>query len=213
MAHSKGMKELIPTVSTEPQEGPVSDATNPEQSDSASGTKTVLVAGDEPMVREFMASALRDVGYNVLQAANGEHALRFFEGSADPRIDLLLTDVVMPVMEGKELAYKVGSLVPETKIAFCSTHPEELGISNGMFDRQIPLLQEPATVDALKLKVREVPGDTDKELQQSSADIGALPQQCFEELHWPSMSVVLLVISADVFAVVGVLLAILHWFK
>ena len=204
---------MVHTVSRESQEEPVSDAVNPEQSDSSHGTKTVLLAEDEPVVREFMASVMREVGYNVLQAENGEQALRLFEGSGGQRIDLLLTDIVMPVMGGKELAYRVGSLVPETKIVFCSAYPEKLGVSNGMFDKQIPFLQKPVTVDALKLKVREVLGDAEKDLRQSSVDIGAPPQQCLKEPHRASLSVVLLVISADVLTVVILLLAILHWLK
>ena len=209
-AHSRSMNESIHTVSSESQEEPVSGAMNPEQSDPSSGAKTVLLAEDEPVVREFMASAIREVGYNVLQAENGEQALRLFEDSDGQRIDLLLTDIVMPVMGGKELAYRVGSLVPETKIVFCSAYPEKLVVSNGTFDKQIPFLQKPVSVDALKLKVREILGDAEQDLQLSSADIGALPQRCFEEPHWASLSVVLLVISADLIVAAILLLAILH---
>jgi len=96
------------------------------------------------------------MGCTVLEAGNGEQALRILENSNGQGIDLLLTDIVMPVMGGKELAYKVGSRFPATKILFCSAYPEKLGIRNGMFDKQIPFLQKPVTTDALKLKVREV---------------------------------------------------------
>ena len=106
----------------------------------------------------------------VFEAGDGEEALRIFEHSRGQRIDLLLTDIIMPVMGGKELAYRFGSLSPETKIAFCSAYPEELGVRNGMFDKQIPFLQKPVTVSALKLKVREVlDGATDLDRRSAVA--------------------------------------------
>jgi PAS domain S-box-containing protein len=166
------MNELLQTNSREFQEEPVSDAVNPVPSDPSKGTKTVVLAEDEPVVREFMAAVLREMCYIVLEAENGEQALSIFERSRGQRIDLLLTDIVMPVMGGKVLAYKVESLYPETKIVFCSAYPEKLGISNGMFDNRIPFLQKPVIINALKLKVREVLGDATEDLPQSSEDIG-----------------------------------------
>ncbi len=127
-----------------------------ESPDSSRSPATVLVAEDEQVIREFMTSILREMGCTVLEAENGEQALRILERSSEQRIDLLLTDLVMPVMGGKELAFKVGSRFPTTKILFCSAYPQKLGIRNGMFDKQIPFLQKPVTTDALKLKVQEV---------------------------------------------------------
>src|ERR1017187_7743437 len=137
--------------------------------DSSWGTETVLLAEDEPVVRELMASVLREMGCTVLDAGNGEQALRILEQSRGQGFDLLLTDIVMPVMGGRELAYKFGSLFPMAKILFCSAYPEKLGIRNGMFDKQIPFLQKPVTTNALKLKVREVMGDAQQDLQLGSA--------------------------------------------
>jgi CheY-like chemotaxis protein len=124
-----------------------------------SGTKTVLVAEDEPVVREFMAAVLREMGCIVLEAENGKQALGVFERCPRQRIDLLLTDIVMPVLGGKELACRAESLSPTTKTVFCSAYPEKLGFSNEMFDARVLFLQKPVTIDALKLKVREVLGD------------------------------------------------------
>ena len=163
------MIQLLYTLSREPQEEPVLDTANPEPSDPSWGTETVLLAEDEPVVRELMASVLREMGCTVLEAGNGEQALRILEHSSGQGIDLLLTDIVMPVMGGRELAYKFGSLFPTAKILFCSAYPEKLGIRNGTFDKQIPFLQKPVTTDALKLKVREVMGDAQEDLQQGSA--------------------------------------------
>jgi len=151
------------------QEEPVSKAVNPVSSNPSCDAKTVLVAEDEPEVREFLAAVLREMGCIVLEAENGDRALHIFERSRGLKIDLLLTDIVMPVLGGKELAYRVGSLYPETKIVFCSAYPEKLGVGNGMFDKQIPFLQKPVTINAVKLKVREVLGEATEDLQQSSA--------------------------------------------
>jgi signal transduction histidine kinase len=141
---TKGQEEVLPQISG--------------SADSSRDPGTVLVAEDEPVIRELMTSILREMGCTVLEAENGEQALRILEHSNGPKVDLLLTDLVMPVMGGKELAYKVGSRFPATRILFCSAYPQNLGVRNGMFDQQIPFLQKPVTMDALKRKVREVMG-------------------------------------------------------
>jgi two-component system, cell cycle sensor histidine kinase and response regulator CckA len=148
-----------PALNGECPEEAFLETPTPELSDASGVSGTVLLAEDEQVIRELMASTLREMGCNVLEAGDGEQALRLLENSNGQEIDLLLTDIVMPVMGGKELAYKVGSRFPATKIIFCSAYPEKLGVRNGMFDKQIPFLQKPVTTDALKLKVREVLGD------------------------------------------------------
>ena len=163
------MNQLLHTLSRESQEEPVLDTANPEPFNPSWSTAKVLLAEDEPVVRELMASVLREMGCTVLEAGNGEQALRILERSSGQGIDLLLTDIVMPVMGGRELAYKIGSLFPKAKILFCSAYPEKLGIRNGMFDKQIPFLQKPVTTTALKLKMREIMGDAQEDLQQGSA--------------------------------------------
>ena len=163
------MNQLLHTLSRESQEEPVLDTANPESFNPSWSTAKVLLAEDEPVVRELMASVLREMGCTVLEAGNGEQALRILERSSGQGIDLLLTDIVMPVMGGRELAYKIGSLFPKAKILFCSAYPEKLGIRNGMFDKQIPFLQKPVTTTALKLKMREIMGDAQEDLQQGSA--------------------------------------------
>ena len=163
------MNQLLHTLSRESQEEPVLDTANPESFNPSWSTAKVLLAEDEPVVRELMASVLREMGCTVLEAGNGEQALRILEQSRGQGFDLLLTDIVMPVMGGRELAYKIGSLFPKAKILFCSAYPEKLGIRNGMFDKQIPFLQKPVTTTALKLKMREIMGDAQEDLQQGSA--------------------------------------------
>jgi CheY-like chemotaxis protein len=156
---SNAVKQSIdtdPALSGECKEEALPETPTPESSDPPWNSGTVLLAEDELVIRELMASVLRDMGCTVLEAENGEQALRILENSNGQGVDLLLTDIVMPVMGGKELAYKVGSRFPATKILFCSAYPEKSGVRNGMFDKQIPFLQKPVTTDALKFKVREV---------------------------------------------------------
>jgi CheY-like chemotaxis protein len=156
---SNAVKQSIdtdPALNGECKEEASLETPTPESSDPPWSSGTVLLAEDELVIRELMASVLRDMGCTVLEAENGEQALRILENSNGQGVDLLLTDIVMPVMGGKELAYKVGSRFPATKILFCSAYPEKSGVRNGMFDKQIPFLQKPVTTDALKFKVREV---------------------------------------------------------
>jgi CheY-like chemotaxis protein len=116
----------------------------------------VLLAEDEPIVREYMASLLREQGYRVFKAADGEDALGIFKQIPGMMIDLLLTDIIMPKMNGKELAYRIGLLSPGTKVMFCSAYPEKLASRNGMIDTRVPFLQKPVTAETLAAKVRAV---------------------------------------------------------
>ncbi len=105
------------------------------------------------MVRQFVCDVLEEHGYKVLSALDGCEALeiaRRHEG----RIDLLITDVVMPQMNGQELADAIAEFRPETKVLFVSGYSDnELG-KNGLLDPRIELLQKPFTPQALARKIR-----------------------------------------------------------
>lgn len=163
------MNESPLTISDKPQAEPVSEAVSPVV---LAAPKTIVLAEDQPEVREFMSVVLRDMGYLVLEAENGEKALRFFGGVKAPTIDLLVTDIVMPVMGGKELAYRVGSLSPETKIVFASAYPEKAAARNGMYDTQIPFLQKPVSPSALQLKVKEVLSEAKEDTESAEPVTG-----------------------------------------
>ena len=120
------------------------------------GSETVLVAEDEATIRAFMATILTELGYHVAEAADGAEALRMAQGLLAGQIDLLVTDIVMPRMSGKELVYRMGKLCPETKVVFCSGYPEKLAVHNGMIDPAIPFLQKPVSSAALAYKVRTI---------------------------------------------------------
>src|SRR5258708_2660733 len=115
-------------------------AATPELSNVPHRKRLVLLAEDEPIVREHLALLLRELGCIVVKAADGEQALGLFKQIPGMMIDLLLTDIIMPKMNGKELAYQIGLLSPGTKVIFCSAYPEKLASLNGMIDTRIPFL-------------------------------------------------------------------------
>jgi CheY-like chemotaxis protein len=119
------------------------------------GNETVLVADDEPAVREVMAVLLKQQGYRVVEAADGEIALRRCQDKAQ-KIDLVIADILMPNMTGKRLAYRLGQACPQTKVILCSGCPERLATRTGMIDASIPFLKKPVSDRDLALKVREV---------------------------------------------------------
>ena len=150
------MDELLHTNSDQTQEESVLDALNHESFAPPRGTESVLVVDDEALVRGYMATMLRDLGYTVFEATDGMDALRIVQRHRGQNLDLLLTDMVMPQMGGRELGYRVGLLSPTIKVLFCSSYPEALAIRNGMIDERIPYIQKPVSRDALALKVRQL---------------------------------------------------------
>ena len=128
----------------------------PLPDDLPTGTETVLVAEDEEIIRECISATLTQLGYRVIDVADGQEGLLHFQNASVNRIDLLLTDIVMPKLSGKELAHCVSTLSPETKIIFCSGYPEKLANQNGMISPSIPFLQKPVSSRSLAFKIREV---------------------------------------------------------
>jgi CheY-like chemotaxis protein len=119
------------------------------------GSETVLVAEDESSVRNLATHILRHQGYKVLEAADGEEALRVTQECLG-EINLLLTDVVMPRMGGKELADRLKTLRPRVKVLFISGFPDEAIAHHGVLTPGIDFLQKPFSPAALAQKVREV---------------------------------------------------------
>jgi two-component system, cell cycle sensor histidine kinase and response regulator CckA len=121
----------------------------------ARGTETVLLVEDEPIVRELAATTLREMGYSVLEAGNGEEGLRVARRH-NGEINLVLTDVVMPVMGGKEMADALRADHPDMKILFSSGYSEEVIGHHGVLRPGIAFLQKPYLAATLVRRVREV---------------------------------------------------------
>jgi CheY-like chemotaxis protein len=120
-----------------------------------SGTETILLVEDEEQVRAVAADILVRGGYRVLVATDPAHAIELAR-SHPQHIDLLVSDVVMPVMSGPELARAIVAVRPTIKILHISGYTDDSIVRHGMVANDVPFLQKPLTPDALKRKVREV---------------------------------------------------------
>jgi PAS domain S-box-containing protein len=117
--------------------------------------ETILVVEDEVNLRRLTRQFLENQGYTVLEAADGAAAVQICVAHQGI-IHLLLTDVIMPGMNGRELAHRVSEIRPNMKVLYMSGYTENAIGHNGTLDAGITLLQKPFTLHALKAKVREV---------------------------------------------------------
>jgi signal transduction histidine kinase len=121
----------------------------------ARGDETVLLVEDDPQVRTLMRTILQQSGYRVEDVGDPLEALALVESRA-PRIDLLVTDVVMPRMSGRELASRLSDRVRQSKVLYVSGYAEDALGRHGVVDVDVSLLRKPITPDALRRRVREV---------------------------------------------------------
>ncbi|MEW6245132.1 MAG: ATP-binding protein [Nitrospirota bacterium] len=131
------------------------DITGTESPDAFEGTETVLVAEDEPGVRSLVRDSLRLKGYTVLEAGNGTEALALAERHSGP-IHLLLTDVIMPQMNGRELSERLKARRPGLKVLFMSGYTDDAVLRHGVVTEDLPFIQKPFTPSALAGKMRNV---------------------------------------------------------
>lgn len=122
---------------------------------SPGGSETILVVEDEDIVRTLVCQILKSKGYRVLEAANGKEALLVCEEHAGP-IHLLVTDVVMPEMNGRELAVTLVATRPATKVLYMSGYAEDAVVSDGILKPGLAFLQKPFNPEALAWKVWEL---------------------------------------------------------
>jgi CheY-like chemotaxis protein len=133
----------------------------PSQPPALAGTETVLVAEDDAVIRGLVSRALRASGYTVLEAGDGDEALRLASAHTG-RIDLLVTDVVMPRLDGRDLANLLLGRRPGLRVLFLSGYPDAITPTAtvqgrcGALAPQCEFLQKPFTPEALARKVREV---------------------------------------------------------
>jgi two-component system cell cycle sensor histidine kinase/response regulator CckA len=119
------------------------------------GSETVLVVEDDEDVRTLASRILEALGYDVVQAASGEDALAIAQARRDP-IDLLLTDVVMPGLNGRQVADLIAPIHPRCRVLYTSGYTDEAIVRHGVLDEGIAFVAKPYTPLDLGLKVREV---------------------------------------------------------
>jgi hypothetical protein len=125
--------------------------------DHSKGKETVLIVEDRPEVRNLVMDALQDSGYQVLEAGEGAEALQV--AARHPgQIHLLVTDIIMPRMSGKELADRLKQLRPEIKVLYMSGYAADVISSRGSLDSGEDFIAKPFALDSLLTKVREVLG-------------------------------------------------------
>jgi CheY-like chemotaxis protein len=122
------------------------------------GTETILLVEDEDQIRAVARNILASAGYRVLEARAPLEALSISEQHTDG-IDLLLTDVVMPGMNGRLVAERVRAMRPGIRILFMSGYTDDTILHHGILEMGVAFIQKPLTPDALTRKVRQVLDD------------------------------------------------------
>jgi two-component system cell cycle sensor histidine kinase/response regulator CckA len=119
------------------------------------GTETVLLVEDEEAVRSMVSKVLQNKGYKVLEASHGNEALEVC-GKFEGPIHLMVTDVIMPQMSGRELAERLALMRPAMRVLYMSGYPDNTIVQHGVLEPGTAFLQKPFTINALELKVREI---------------------------------------------------------
>jgi PAS domain S-box-containing protein len=136
--------------------GPAIDQAIAHESIAATGgTETILLVEDDGLVRDLVRTVLRHEGYTILEAAHGREALALAQQHTAP-IDLLITDVVMPQMSGRELAEQLAQIRPQIKVLFMSGYTDDAVVRHGLLMAKVDLLSKPFSPLKLAAKVREV---------------------------------------------------------
>ncbi|HEY6985651.1 MAG TPA: response regulator, partial [Rhodanobacteraceae bacterium] len=118
------------------------------------GTETILVVEDDPDVRQYTVDALRDLGFCVIEAHDGTSAIRALTDSA--RVDLLLTDVGLPGLNGRQLAEQAKILRPQLPVLFTTGYARDAIVHRGRLDPGVEVLPKPYTRVQLASAVREI---------------------------------------------------------
>nr|MBI3611963.1 response regulator [Nitrospirota bacterium] len=130
--------------------------------ESLRGSETILLAEDQENVRRLVTSILRSSGYTVLEASNGAEALHLCDQRPEP-IHLLISDVVMPIISGRELVQRLAGKYPNLKVLFFSGYTDDAVVRHGVLEKGTAFLQKPFTPTGLLRKVREVLGSEQEE--------------------------------------------------
>jgi DNA-binding response OmpR family regulator len=149
LGHGTSFKVYLPRV-----HAPVERAA-PAAPAAAGGSETILVVEDQAAVRDITRRMLQRQGYTVLEAPDGETALRIAE-KHHGSIDLLLTDVVMPGLSGRQLATQLVALRPDMRVLYMSGYTDDAIVRHGILQMGVAYLQKPFTPELLAGKVRAV---------------------------------------------------------
>jgi len=151
LGHGSSFSIYLPEAGDEPASSAVGTAPVAE----AKCTETILVVEDEDEIRDMVREYLERKGYNVVAANNGSEALQVaqrYKGS----IHLLLSDVVMPQLGGRELAQQVKEMRPRIKILLTSGYPEHAGLTERAADPAAAILQKPYPLNTLASRIRQM---------------------------------------------------------
>jgi PAS domain S-box-containing protein len=151
VGHGSAFKIYLPAVaqpaeSSEPQAAPV---------ENLEGTETILLVEDETSVRELISQYLRDMGHTVVEARDGAEALEVAQRHQGP-LHMLVTDMVMPRMSGRELADRLLQQQPHLKLLFVSGYTSDTAARHGILEGEMDFLQKPFGLRDLARKIREV---------------------------------------------------------
>lgn len=119
------------------------------------GKETILLVEDDHSVRELISQALRNFGYNVIEAPEGETALQLFEDNGKS-VQLVISDVVMPKMNGPAMVNKIKKMSPEVKVMFMSGYSQDIVLKHGIDSGEVDFLQKPFTMDDVVSRISEI---------------------------------------------------------
>jgi len=121
----------------------------------SSGTETVLLVEDDENVRNVIKALLEEYGYSVIEAIDGKHALELFRENRD-RIQLVITDIIMPGLSGKDLHNELMKITPGIKVIFVSGYPADVLAKKGIIDSDVNFISKPAKPEILLQMVRKI---------------------------------------------------------
>ncbi len=140
-----------------PLQGKPSSKEEPAKSSTENlmGTETILIVEDEEYIRNLILKFLTPYGYKILDAPNAGEALLICEKIRDP-IHLMVTDVILPHIDGQQLYRRLNRIIPSMKVLFISGYPKKILLEKGLLEEKDPFLQKPFDLEGFLRKVRSI---------------------------------------------------------